>query len=57
MYTTYLKSFVRVSGSVWVLPGTIYQSVPEGALEYESDGHIPTVERKQGVFGVGFRSK
>ena len=28
-----------------------------GALEYESDGYMPTGERKQGAFGVGFRRK
>ena len=28
-----------------------------GALEYESDGYVPTGERKQGAFGVGFRRK
>ena len=29
----------------------------EGALEYESDGYVPTVVRKQGAFGVGFCKK
>ena len=28
-----------------------------GALEYESDRYVPTKERKQGAFGVGFRRK
>ena len=28
-----------------------------GALEYESDGYVPTGERKQGEFGVGFHRK
>ena len=28
-----------------------------GALVYESDGYVPTGERKQRVFGVGFRRK
>ena len=28
-----------------------------GALEYESDGYVPTREQKQGAFGVGFRRK
>ena len=28
-----------------------------GALEYEIDGGLPTGERKQGTFDVGFRTK
>ena len=31
--------------------------LPEGALEYESDGYVPTGERKQGAFGAEFRRK
>ena len=27
------------------------------AFEYESDEYVPTGERKQGAFGVGFRRK
>ena len=27
------------------------------ALEYESNGHVPTGERKQGAFSVGFQRK
>ena len=30
---------------------------PRGALKYESEGYVPTGERKQGAFGVGFRRK
>ena len=30
---------------------------PWGALEYESDGYVPTGKRKQGAFGVGFCRK
>ena len=28
-----------------------------GTLGYELDGYVPTRERKQGAFGVGFRRK
>ena len=28
-----------------------------GALEYESDGYVPTGKRKQGAFGAGVPSK
>ena len=30
---------------------------PGDALEYEGDGYVPTGERKQGAFGIGFRIK
>ena len=30
---------------------------PREALEYESDGHVPTREQKEGAFGVGFIEK
>ena len=38
----------------------MYQEISKyhkGALEYESDGHVPTGERKQAAFGVGFIEK
>ena len=31
--------------------------ISPGALEYKSDGYVPTGERKQGLSGVGFRRK
>ena len=36
---------------------SIHLDVVCGALEYESDGHVPTGELKQGAFNVGFRRK